>query len=396
MNRNGFRALFTLTGEQALAQAVALKPSEETYLLHYQTLLRRFEPSLAQAAVETAILRQKAKHKTPFAAQLYFTREALEQASHWEVACYRASRMGGYDRILDFGCSIGGDSLAFAQNAFTVGIDCDPLRLYLAQANGRALHLEERLCFLQADLRQGLPLRRGLAKTAAFFDPARRLSGRRRFHVESYQPPLSIVQEWQPFLAALAVKLSPGVALQELAAYAGEVEFISYKGELKEAVLWLGELRSGWRRATLLPAGVSLSSEDSSAAEDELPLSPPAAYLYEPDPAILRAGLVRKLGRMLNAQQMDDEIAYLTAEQAITTPFARCWRVESWFPFQLKRLRAYLRARRVGKVTVKKRGSPLQPEALQGALRLKGEEERILFLTHLRGQPIVVIAYPPD
>lgn len=99
---------------------------------------------------------------------------------------------------------------------------------------------------------------------------------------------------------------------------------------------------------------MSLSSEDSSAAEDELLLSPPAAYLYEPDPAILRAGLVRKLGRMLNAQQMDDEIAYLTAEQAIATPFARCWRVESWFPFQLKRLRAYLRARGIGKVTVKK------------------------------------------
>jgi len=47
----------------------------------------------------------------------------------------------------------------------------------------------------------------------------------------------------------------------------------------------------------------------------------------------------------------------------------------------------------VGKVTIKKRGSPLQPEALEQALRLSGAEERVLFLTHLRGQPIVVVAF---
>ncbi len=55
-------------------------------------------------------------------------------------------------------------------------------------------------------------------------------------------------------------------------------------------------------------------------------------------------------------------------------------------PFSLKRLRAYLRQRNVGRATVKKRGSPLQPEELIRELRLEGEEERVLFLTHVRGK----------
>lgn len=394
MNLRALRALQTPLGEQALAQAVALQPREEDYLRHYQTLCRLYDPPLAQAALETAILRQKAHSKTPFAARLFFTREALEQASHWEVACYRAQRMGAFERIFDLGCSIGGDTLAYAQIAFTVGIDRDALRLFIAQMNSKAMNLTEKVRFLQADLRHPLPLRRALGNAAAFFDPARRVEGRRRFHVESYQPPLGILRHWQSFLPNMAVKLSPGVDLNELLPYDGEVEFISYQGELKEAVLWLGDLKRCLRRATLLPAGVSLSAERMSESEIELPLAPPAHFLYEPDAAILRAGLVRQLGRMLNAAQMDADIAYLTAEQGVETPFARRWRVEDWFPFQLKRLRAYLRERRVGKVTIKKRGSPLQPETLQQALRLQGEEERVLFLTHLQGQPIVIIAYP--
>ncbi len=67
------------------------------------------------------------------------------------------------------------------------------------------------------------------------------------------------------------------------------------------------------------------------------------------------------------------------------------WAVEDWFPFSLKRLRAYLRERKVGRVTVKKRGSPLQPEELIHKLRLEGEEERVLFLTHVQGKAVVMV-----
>jgi hypothetical protein len=100
------------------------------------------------------------------------------------------------------------------------------------------------------------------------------------------------------------------------------------------------------------------------------------------------------LGASLGADQLDEDIAYLTADEYRPTPFARAWAVEGWFPFGLKKLRAFLRQRNVGRLTVKKRGSPLQPEALIRELRLSGDAERVVFLTHLRGRPIAVIAFP--
>jgi hypothetical protein len=64
----------------------------------------------------------------------------------------------------------------------------------------------------------------------------------------------------------------------------------------------------------------------------------------------------------------------------------------------LKKLRAALRQRDVGKITVKKRGSPIQPDELARLLRLESKPkedraERILALTHLRGRPIVILCF---
>ncbi len=80
----------------------------------------------------------------------------------------------------------------------------------------------------------------------------------------------------------------------------------------------------------------------------------------------------------------------------MVNPFASSWKVEDWFPFGVKRLRAYLRERSVGKIVVKKRGSPLQPEELIQMLRLRGDEKRVVFLTHLVGRPIVIVCFPPE
>ena len=124
-----------------------------------------------------------------------------------------------------------------------------------------------------------------------------------------------------------------------------------------------------------------------------LPLSEPGGYLYEPDGAVIRAGLVTVLGELLGAAQLDPDIAYLTAEEDIPNPFSRVWKVEDWFPFNVKRMREYLRVRGVGTVTVKKRGSPLQPEELIRMLRLRGDDQRVVFLTHLEGAPITIICY---
>jgi hypothetical protein len=124
-------------------------------------------------------------------------------------------------------------------------------------------------------------------------------------------------------------------------------------------------------------------------------LAPPSAYLYEPDPAILRARLVATLAEQLGAAQLDPQIAYLTADQAIATPFARCWRVLEWLPFSLKRLRARLRALDAGAVTVKKRGSPLDADALARQLSGAGARPLVVVLTQAQGKPVALICEGP-
>jgi hypothetical protein len=305
------------------------------------------------------------------------------------VAVYRARRYQGYARLVDLGCSVGGDTLALAHVAPTIGIDRDPLRLAMARANLEAAGLSNQVYFLQADLTSPLPLSSIPSPLALFFDPSRRTGGRRVYSVGAYHPSLSTVAEWLPAFPALGAKISPGVDLDELAGYDAEIEFISLDGELKEAVLWFGPLKTVHRRATLIPGPYTLVATPDA----HLPIHEPQAILYEPDPAVLRAGLVATLGDQLNAAQLDPDIAYLTAKQLQPTPFARAWAVEDWFPFQLKRLRAYLRERNVGTLTVKKRGSPLEPEALIRNLRLSGENERTLLLTHLRGKAIAIIGH---
>lgn len=388
-----FYDLLTPAGQTVLQDAEALQPRESDFLAHYSLLARRFPPGLARAALETAILRQEAAGKFPFANQMYFTRPALEQASGYEVSTYRARRFNAFPRLADLGCSIGGDTLALAAVAPVLGMDLDPLRLAIAQANLVAMGLAHAARFIQADLRADLPLAPNPA-LGVFFDPARRINGRRVFSVRDYLPPLSMIEAWLPRFPALSVKISPGVKLEELSAYDAEIEFISVHGGLKEAVLWFGPLKTASRRATLLPGPLTLlpAAGRFDPQDRRLPLSEPQAYLYEPDPAVLRAGLVQDLGLQLKAAQLDPDIAYLTSGQFTPTPFAHAYALEAWFPFSLKRLREALREQRVGRLVVKKRGSPLQPEALIKELRLTGDQERTLFLTHLRGRPIAILS----
>jgi len=400
MDYKTFQTLLTPLGQEAILVATEFLPREVDFLSHYQSLSRLFPPDIARGALETAILRLEGQTKFPFADSLYFTREALEQTTSWEIAHYRAQRYQPFHRVLDLGCSIGGDSMALAETTDTIGIDRDSLRLAMAYANMTALSLLDRIDFIQADIANTLPFffsrYAAPTSTALFFDPARRVQNRRVYSVNDYQPPLSIIHGWLPKLPGLGVKISPGVFLHELEDYDAEIEFISLHGNLKEAVLWFGPLKTSRFRATLLPGPHTFTSDlsPSELAKQKLPISEPQAHLFEPDPAILRAGLVVPLGERIGAYQLDEDIAYLTASRSINTPFAKSWAIETWFPFGLKRLRAYLREKNVGRVTVKKRGSPLQPERLIRDLRLNGERERVVFLTHLRGKAIVIVCFP--
>lgn len=388
MELRDFHFLLSPEGSERLAQLTETAITPQNHLALASQLRQEVTPGQAHALLETALLRQRAVEKFSRASHMFFTRPALEQASSEVVSAYRSARYAaaGFRRVADLGCGIGGDALSLTAGAHVIGIDRDRLRLSMARENVGVYGRAERFHPLRAELQELPPL----AVDALFFDPGRRDErGRRLYSVHDYRPPLSLLDRWLSRIPHAGVKVSPGVDYAELPAGA-EVEFISLSGAVKEAVFWFGELNGGvQRRATLLPAGDTLTSAGDTG--EHVPVEQPGPYLYEPDGAVIRAHLVEALAQQLGAAKIDDDIAYLTAGSPQPTPFARCFVVEEAMPFHLKQLRHALRERGVGRVTVKKRGSPLEPETLQRRLRLEGEAHAILFLTHVQGEPYVLI-----
>jgi SAM-dependent methyltransferase len=383
-----FRELRSPAGQALLTRVAALPDLREETLLRHLTALRREVPAdLAAAVLETVLLRRRSAAKFERAAAMYFTREALEQASAEVVARHRARRFAGFATVADLGCGIGGDTIALAGVApRVIAVDRDPVRLAMARANAAVYGVADRVRFVRADLSAS----GAFGAPAAFFDPARRTeAGHRVFRVEAYAPPLSIVRGWLAATPAIGVKLSPGINLDEIAALglAGEVEFISVRGELREAALWLGPLATVPRRATLLPDGHTLVPEDAPSPT----VAPPGRYLIEPDPSVYRAGLLAELATRLSAWQIDTAIAYLSTDAPPSTPFGRAWRIEATLPFSVKGVRRRLRELDVGTLTVKKRGSPIDPQEFERMMRPEGHGHRTVVLTRVQGRPAAII-----
>jgi hypothetical protein len=389
--------LLCAEGARRLEAAATLPLTEKSRLADLSLLRRTLPPEQAGAVLEQATLRRRGGTKFTRAAAMLFTAAGLQQASAEPVAAHRAARFAGR-RVADLTCGIGGDSLALAAPAARLlALDRDPSRLRLARHN-LAVYERDAACIC-ADLLAS-PLRAG-SYNAAFCDPGRRgEEGRRIFSPADYEPPLGFILDRYGGID-LAVKVAPGINYTDLMGYdaqyqglVAEVEIVSLQGAVKEAVLWTRGLATPGvgRRATLLPADATLTDAD---APDACPVTPPQAYLYEPDGAVIRAGLVRPLAQLLGLAQIDSQIAYLTGPQAIATPFARGFQIDEAHPFNLKLLNRRLAALQVGTVELKKRGIALEPEALRPRLKLHGPAARTIIFTRLGDEPRMFICRPP-
>ena len=351
------------------------------------------------AAWELARLRTRARPTFGADADvLLLTADALEQAGRPVLAARRAGRLlgGGADAVADLGCAAGTDTVALARaGATVVAVDRDPVARELTEANVAALGLADRVQVVAGDVVDLVAAAVGgevAGCRAAVLDPARRAGGRRQLDPDRWSPPWSTVTALLERVPATVVKVAPGLDHDRVPAGI-EAEWVSVAGSIVEGLLWGRALSQTWRRATLVRDGGVLEVT-ADADPGPAPTGPVRGWLHEPDPALIRSGLMSLVAAELGATLIDPTIAYLCSDGPAESPWVSSYRVTEVLPFNLKKLKALLRTRGVGRVVVKKRGSPIEPEALARQLRGPGSASAVVVVTRVAGSPTVLVCDP--
>ncbi|HQY34612.1 SAM-dependent methyltransferase [Actinotalea sp.] len=390
-------ALSLLLSPAGWALLGALPPYDERIAMAVSERLQRegVDPVLVAAALTQSRLRLKAREKfADFADGMLLTQAGLEQATRLTVGARHARRFSaaGVTHVADLTCGIGGDAMAMAALGLRVlAIDLDELTAAIATVNLRH--------FPEAVVRHGDGLALDLAAEGVdgvFADPARRTAaGRRRHDPAAYSPPLDDVLAVRHRVPALGVKVGPAIAHSDVPADA-EAQWVSVDGDVVEAGLWFGPLapEGPGRSALVLRGSTATTVRMPAGGLTDPDVGPPGAYLYEPDGAVIRSGLVALVAEQVHGRLLDATIAYVTSDHLAPTDVAQAYRVLDVLPFGLKRLRTALRERDVGRLTIKKRGTAVVPEQLRKQLDLRGDAEATIVLTRVAGSQQVLVVEP--
>lgn len=401
MSLDAISPLLTLDGWELLS---SLDPYSEADSLKLNETLRKagHSPELVAAALTQSRLRAKAEAKFgEFAHQMLFTQAGLEQATRLSIAALHAQRFttAGITNVADLGCGLGADSLAMASLDINVtAVEMDEITAACTTVNLMPFPHAKVLCAKaeEVDL-DGI--------TGVWLDPARRTTSTsgttRLFDPEAFSPPLSFVESLADKGLAVGVKMGPGIP-HDAVPDTAEAQWISINGDVVEAGLYFNQLaRPGIRRAALVigkhGSSELTSTEKYQPQEQDAQIGPVSSYLYEPDGAVIRAGLVADLARVMDAHLLDEHIAYLSSDEPIDTPFARSYKVIEVKPFNVKALKAWVKANRIGVLDIKKRGVSTTPEELRRQLLTgsgKGPNKATLVLTRIGEDRVAIVVEP--
>ena len=302
-----------------------------------EALRAHWTPEQAAAALTQEALRRRAVTKFGLRGSgLFFTPDGLEQATRPEVAAWRARRLAaaGVTRIVDLGCGIGSDALAL--------VDA------------------------------------GLGVIAVEADPARRTARGRTWRVGDFSPSWEFVAGLLDGERVACVKAAPGLPTAFIPATASAT-WVSHRGDLVEVSLWAGSpaWTPGSRAAIRLPSGEHLFAQPDRA----VPVGPVGRYLYEPDPAAIRAGAAAGVAALVDAHALAPGIAYLSGDDLRPTPWATAFEVLEVMPYDERVLRHWVRDQGIGTLEIKVRGIDVDPAVLRRRLRPRGRAGATLVLS---------------
>lgn len=388
MNRDDVELLFT---EEAVSLLASLPPIEsKANVVQNVSALRKSGVSAEMTSV--VLLQKRLRTKATgkfgeFAERMFFTEDGLQQATRLTVAARHAARFrdAGFTRIGDVGCGIGGDALAFAGLGLDVtAIDRDEVTAAIATYNLAP--------FDNARVELGDAESTDVSRfDGLWFDPARRTTSQRLSNPADWSPSLAWVFDVASRIPS-GIKVSPAID-QALLPDDAECQWVDDHGDTVECIVWTGSLaRDGIRRSALV-LGESGSHELTSHEPDtDVAIGTVGAYLYDPCGAVLRAQLLGRLARDLEATLVADTIAYLSNDSGIQSPFASRFRVREILPLDQRTIAARMRELEIGTLEIKKRGVDIDPAQFRTKLKLSGPNSATLFLTRSPKGRVAILA----
>lgn len=360
--------------------------------------LRKDLPSArAHLVAEQVELRWRAQTRFVDARRLFFTRQALEQATEPSLAEWKAERFADL-AAWDLCCGVGGDLMALAGRAsHVVGVERDPVVALLARANLDVLGLGQRA---KVEVADATAVSLGPAD-AWHCDPDRRASGRRTIRPDHAQPPLETLWTLQQTHPAAAIKLACAARLPPAWQAPTEQHWLGSRGECRQLVLWCGPLARwpGRRAATVVEQGQPIRTVVEDLSEPPLWVEQPQTYLFELHPALRAAGLGPTLARQHALACLSDTGRFLTGTRAVHDPACTAYELLDVLPWDRKKVRAYCRQHRIGRVEIKAAGSGSDPQRLARELAGRGEAAATLLVVRLAGRWQAVVARrssPPE
>lgn len=379
-----YRVLTTDEGRRLLDEVAALGTIHPAGL---DRLRKLAPPATVAAALRLVEARRKGAAKFDRAGSMWLDPVGVEQATAGPVARHKAARFEGSPAVVDLCAGVGGDAIALADRAPVIAVDLDPGNGRRLRWNAGVYGVADRIVSVRARA-EDFAFPEGVR---IHIDPDRRADRDRRARaLEDYAPGPAFWSSMMESVPGGAIKLSPAADFARVAPIGSgrEVELVSLNGECKEATVWFGNLATCRRRATVLPSGATWTDGDGEARL--VPIAAPVGWIFDPDPAILRAGLLDRFAGAHGLARAADGIDYLTAPEKVESPFLSAFAVIERTSLDPKRMKEMLRRHGIGRLEIKVRGIDLAPETLRARLDLKGDESATLLIV---GRSCAVLAH---
>lgn len=353
-----------------------------------QRLRKNWPADLVRGALQLAELRHKARAKFAKADEMWFDAIGLEQATSETVSRHKAARfavVSSSAQVFDLCCGIGGDALALAQVADVIAVDRNPVQCLRTEWNV-ALHVpSSRLQTIATDVESlDLP-----SDALVHIDPDQRSIGQRSRRLELAAPALPFLQSLTQRTPGGAIKLSP--ASNFGGKFGGcEIELVTWNGECREATVWFGDLRRAEpMRATRLPENVTIAGDPWA---DTAELSEVRRYVFDPDPSIVRAGLVDRLAVEHSLSRLDAAEEYLTADDVCDSPFVSAFEVVETVPNNDRKVRDAVRQQGWHEIEIKCRHLSISADEIRRKLPLEGTGRGVLLYARIAGKATAILA----